>query len=77
MKTMITNELIGTYAGIVWNVLDTCGEEFTITELTKKTTLTKEQVNLAIGWLAREDKINFCEINDEVCVYLSHTDFYF
>ena len=77
MKTTITNELIGTYAGIVWRTLNSCSGEFTVEELIEKTDLNKEQIWLAIGWLARENKINFCDIDDVTHLYLAHLDFYF
>ena len=49
---------IGTNAGIVWNVLkDNCHQEYT--KLKEATGLNDRDLNAAIGWLAREDKIDF------------------
>lgn len=49
---------IGTNAGIVWNVLkDNCHWEYT--KLKEATGLSNRDLNAAIGWLAREDKIDF------------------
>ena len=49
---------IGTNAGIVWNVLkDNCHWEYTT--LKEATGLNDRDLNAAIGWLAREDKIDF------------------
>jgi hypothetical protein len=49
-------EEIGQAAGAVWNALAQA-KQATIAELRKKTGLTADQVNRAIGWLAREDKL--------------------
>jgi len=48
---------IGETAGKVWNVLSEKGD-ITITQLTKETKEDGFFVAAAIGWLAREDKIN-------------------
>ena len=77
MKTIITNDLIGTYAGIVWRTLNSCSGELTLEELTKKAELSEQQTLLGIGWLARENKINFCDIDGTTRIYLTHLDFYF
>lgn len=47
---------IGKNAGIVWHALNAEGKLSTY-ELCRKTGLTFEEVVLAIGWLARENKI--------------------
>jgi hypothetical protein len=49
-------EEIGEAAGAVWTAL-THTPMATIAELRKKTGLSADQVNRAIGWLAREDKL--------------------
>jgi hypothetical protein len=49
---------IGTNAGKVWNALKDQGE-MTLTQVKKKTTLNDSDTNLALGWLAREEKIIF------------------
>ena len=49
---------IGTNAGVVWNVLkDNCHWEYT--NLKEDTGINDRDLNAAIGWLAREDKIDF------------------
>ena len=49
---------IGTNAGVVWNVLkDNCHWEYT--KLKEATGLNDRDLTAAIGWLAREDKIDF------------------
>lgn len=50
--------IIGTNAGVIWETLHRHGES-DITILTKETGLHKNEIYEAIGWLAREDKLNF------------------
>ena len=47
---------IGQTAGMVWKVLSENGP-LAVTQLIKKVSQPRETVMLAIGWLAREDKI--------------------
>ena len=49
-------EEIGQAAGAVWNALAQSGE-VTLAELRKKTGLSVDHLNRAIGWLARDDKL--------------------
>ena len=49
---------IGKNAGKVWNALKASGE-MTLTQIKKKTTLNDSETNMALGWLAREEKIAF------------------
>lgn len=55
---MIKKE-IGHNAGRVWEYLNVRKEEITISELKKKLKMSDSDLNLALGWLAREDKIFF------------------
>lgn len=48
---------IGENAGKVWNALAQVGNQ-TVTQLAKEVDESKENVLLALGWLAREDKID-------------------
>ncbi|MFH1013704.1 MAG: winged helix-turn-helix domain-containing protein [Thermoplasmatota archaeon] len=50
--------LIGTHAGVVWETLQKQGES-SVDVLTEETSLHKSQIYEAVGWLAREDKLNF------------------
>ena len=52
---MIANE-IGLNAGKIWNLLDEKGEH-SIKDLKKKLKLSDHAIYMAIGWLAREEKI--------------------
>ena len=59
-KTM-NIEKIGENAGLIWNALQ--GGALTTKALKKATKLKEADLNLALGWLAREDKLTF-EVND-------------
>ena len=49
---------IGTHAGMVWGLL--CdGRKWNYDELRDKLRLRDRDLNAALGWLAREDKIEF------------------
>jgi len=49
---------IGTNAGKIWNALKESGE-MSVSQVKKKTTLNDSETNMALGWLAREEKITF------------------
>ena len=49
---------IGKNAGIVWRLLDH-NRKWEYNELKEATGLSDRDLNAAIGWLAREDKIQF------------------
>ena len=53
---------IGTHAGRIWKILDIWGEA-DIETIKRLSDLDENQVNLAIGWLAKEDKIKLDEKN--------------
>ena len=50
---------IGKWAGIVWQLLSTDNRKWTFEEVQQTTGLDERQLSSAIGWLAREDKIQF------------------
>lgn len=54
---MIKNS-IGDNAGKIWSILNEC-LELNITELKKLTQLNDNNIYLALGWLARENKVVF------------------
>lgn len=58
---MITSK-IGENAGLIWTALQ--GGALTNKALKKATKLKEADLNLALGWLAREGKIAF-EVTDE------------
>ncbi len=49
---------IGTAAGKIWEYLNENGEA-SVSKITKETGLNRNDVQRAIGWLAKEDKLNF------------------
>ena len=52
---------IGENAGIVWRKLNGQNRKWEYNELKEATGLTGSELNAAIGWLAREGKIQFDE----------------
>lgn len=60
---------IGENAGAVWNALQNGG--LNLKALKKATKLKNEDLYLALGWLARENKLAFCEQDGELFVALA------
>ena len=62
---------IGTNAGVVWRLLND-NKPWSYCQLKKASGLSDRDLNAAIGWLARENKIDFdCERDDGDCFFLS------
>ncbi len=57
----MSNAIIGDAAGKIWKYLDKNGEA-SVSKIVKETGLNRNDVQRGIGWLAKEDKLNF-EIN--------------
>ena len=51
------NEEIGKAAGIIWGYLDKQTEPVTLSKIKNEVDLTATLMQMALGWLAREDKI--------------------
>ncbi len=51
-------ETIGLWAGAVWNALNDAKGSLDVKGLKKATKLKEKEVFAAIGWLAREGKVN-------------------
>jgi hypothetical protein len=62
------SEKIGINAGNIYNALE--NGELSVKALKKITKLTEKDLNLALGWLAREGKLKFAESEDEIIVNL-------
>ncbi len=64
--------VIGENAGIIWRLLNN-GERWEYEQLKEKSGLSDRDLNLAIGWLAREDKVSFerSKCQDKEYLYLS------
>lgn len=56
---MNVTEQIGEAAGEIWTALEGNQEGMTITQLVERTQLPKNLFHQGLGWLAREDKIQF------------------
>lgn len=73
---MMENTRIGLNAGKVWRILNEKGELSTF-ELCRELGLTFEEVAVAIGWLARENKISFREKDNMLFVKIDDVEFSF
>lgn len=65
----MTVELIGSNAGKIWNALQ--NGALSGKALKKATKLKEADLNLGLGWLAREGKLTFTEIQDETIITLA------
>ncbi len=63
------NEKIGSNAGLVWAAL--ANGELNVKAVKKTTKLTEKDLNLALGWLAREGKIVFNEVEGDLFIALA------
>ena len=67
---------IGNNAGIVWTLLND-GKRWKYEDLKAASALSDRELNAAIGWLAREDKIYFeTDSNNAEYLYLSVNIYY-
>ena len=73
---MMENTRIGLNAGKVWRILNEKGE-LSMFELCRELGLTFEEVAVAIGWLARENKISFREKENMLFVKIDDVEFSF
>ena len=62
-------ETIGLWAGAVWTALDAQGT-LGVTGLKKATKLKEKEIYAALGWLAREGKVNVVDGEADVMVSL-------
>jgi len=67
---------IGVNAGIIWHLLSEKGP-LTINELNELTGFERQELMLALGWLSRENKVDFSQHGEDLQVSLSHSNFYF
>ncbi len=63
-------DIIGNAAGQIWNVLFRQEGPISMTELSRITKLKSQVVYQALGWLAREGKIEYHKKGATVCVKL-------
>ena len=62
-------EKIGISAGLVWASLEK--GELNVKAVKRATKLTEKDLHLALGWLAREGKVKFNEVEGELFVTLA------
>lgn len=62
-------EQIGINAGLIWSTLED-GEK-NVKAVKKETKLAEKDLNLALGWLAREGKVKFKEVEKELFISLT------
>lgn len=62
-------EVIGTWAGQVWNALNESGK-LTVKGLKKQLKLKEKELYAALGWLAREGKVSMYEVDADIEVVL-------
>jgi hypothetical protein len=63
-------EQIGINAGIIWKTLDDSFNDTEINNVMKKSKLKKEDFYMALGWLARENKIRFHTNGKDTSIFL-------
>lgn len=68
-------ELIGHNAGLVWNLLN-CHCSHTRSELLALSHLSDTELNEALGWLAREDKLIFIDDDGEEKLMLNNAPYF-
>jgi hypothetical protein len=73
---MINSKIIGANAGIIWNLLSK-GGKMKIGKLKRESGLSEKEILTAIGWLARENKIEFEDSDDEEECFYVMIQFYF
>ena len=62
------SEKIGKNAGLIWSALEE--GELNVKAVKKVTKLAEKDLNLALGWLAREGKVKFNEVEGELFISL-------
>lgn len=67
---------IGTFAGIIWNLLNDYNK-WNIEMLCKASGLAEKEIFAAIGWLARENKIEIEPATDSGEQYYLVSEYYF
>ena len=67
---MINVENIGNWAGLVWNALNDAKKGLALKDLRKASKLKDNEMHYALGWLAKEGKLEFAEGKDDIVVTL-------
>ena len=69
-RKKMNTEKIGTWAGLIWNALNEV-ETLGFKQVKKATKLKEKELYAAMGWLAREGKLNIVENAEEKELYHS------
>ncbi|NLY25829.1 MAG: winged helix-turn-helix domain-containing protein [Bacteroidales bacterium] len=72
----MNKKLIGTNAGIIWNLLNDY-QKWNISQLQEASGLSEHEIYTAIGWLARENKIEIDISSDGNENYYLVIEYYF
>lgn len=74
----MTNNDIGSYAGIIWHLLLRRGQ-MSLREIGEHTNLRDTSIYAALGWLLREDKINISHTPNSIKIELEgiHSEVYY
>ena len=64
-------ERIGVNAGAVWTALSEKKGKASIKDIKKATKLTEKDLYAALGWLAREGKVNLEEADKDIVISLA------
>ncbi|MDD2314609.1 MAG: winged helix-turn-helix domain-containing protein [Proteiniphilum sp.] len=72
----MNKKLIGTNAGIVWNLLNN-SQKWSVAQLKEASGLSEREIYAAIGWLARENKIEIEKSEDGHEAYYLLIEYYF
>jgi hypothetical protein len=72
----MNKRLIGTNAGIIWNLLNDY-QKWNIAQLKEASGLSEREIYAAIGWLARENKIEIDVSTEGNENYYLMIDYYF
>ena len=72
----MNKKLIGTNAGIIWNLLNN-RQKWNVTQLKESSGLLEKEIYTAIGCLARENKIEIDKNEEGQEVYYLLIEYYF
>lgn len=72
----MNKKLIGTNAGIIWNLLNN-RQRWNVTQLIEASGLSEREIFAAIGWLARENKIEIDKSEDAQEIFYLLIEYYF
>jgi hypothetical protein len=69
VKELTMKEYVGDAAGEVWHLLNQSGPQ-TLAQLKKKLNGSSELTDFAVGWLAREDKVEILKERKSILLRL-------